>query len=78
MAGNVSGMADAMSVRNDKIDSAVARTGELLGFLQDEGPLTPGQARLLVLAAVRAVVPNALPHEIRQSAFRIAGEAKTK
>jgi hypothetical protein len=61
-------------VRTDRIDNAVSAGAELLGFLSREGPITPGQARLVIEAAVRAVVPNAKNWEVRDSATRIAGE----
>ena len=64
-------MADA---RTERIDDAVASAGELIGFLQQEGPVTPGQARLIVEAVVRAAVPNAKDWEVRESAARIATE----
>jgi hypothetical protein len=59
------------NARTDRIDDAVASAGELIGFLQQEGPVTPGQARLIVEAVVRAAVPNADDWEVRESAARI-------
>jgi hypothetical protein len=68
-------MSDA---RTERIDSAVSAAGELIGFLFQEGPVTPGQARLIVEAVVRAAVPNAKGFEVRESAARIAGELKNE
>jgi hypothetical protein len=68
-------MADA---RTDRIDDAVSAGAELLGFLSRQGPITPGQARLVIEAAVRAVVPNAKDWEVRDSAARIAEELETE
>ena len=62
------------NARTDRIDNAVSAGAELLGFLSREGPITPAQARLVIEAAVRAVVPNAEDWEVRDSATRIAGE----
>jgi hypothetical protein len=62
-------MADA---RTERIDNAVASAGELIAALQDEGPVTPRQARVIVFAAVRAAVPNFEEWEVRKSAERIA------
>ena len=59
-------MADARTAR---IDAAVSAGGELIGFLQQEGPVTPGQARLIVEAVVRAAVPNAEDWEVKESAL---------
>jgi hypothetical protein len=64
-------MSDA---RTNRIDAAVGDAGELIGFLMDQGPVTPGQARLIVEAVVRATVPNAEDWEVRGSATRIATE----
>jgi hypothetical protein len=58
--------------RAERIDIAVASAGELIAALQDEGPVTPGQARVIVLATVRAAVPNFQEWEVRKSAERIA------
>jgi hypothetical protein len=66
-------MADA---RTERIDDAVASAGELIGFLQQEGTVTPGQARFIVEAVVRSAVPNAEDWEVRESAARIATELK--
>jgi hypothetical protein len=66
-------MADA---RTERIDDAVASAGELIGFLQQEGSVTPGQARLIVEAVVSAAVANAEDWEVRESAARIATELK--
>jgi hypothetical protein len=68
-------MSDA---RTDRIDDAVSAGAELLGFLSRGGPITPGQARLVIEAAVRAVVPNAEDWEVRDSAARIAEELETE
>ena len=64
-------MSDA---RTERIDAAVGAGGELIGCLLQEGPVTPGQARLIVEAVVRAAVPNAENWEVRESATRIATE----
>jgi hypothetical protein len=64
-------MADA---RTDRIDAAVGAAGEFIGLLMDKGPISPEQARVIVMAAVRAAVPNAEPFEIRDSAQRIVDE----
>ena len=68
-------MSDA---RTDRIDDAVSAGAELLGFLSRRGPITPSQARLLIEAAVRAVVPNAKDWEVRASAVRIADELEAE
>ena len=68
-------MSDA---RTDRIDDAVSAGAELLGFLSRRGPITPSQARLLIEAAVRAVVPNAENWEVRDSAVRIADELEAE
>jgi hypothetical protein len=57
--------------RTEKIDNAVCAAGELISALADKGPVNSEQARLLVLAAVRAVVPNFKGWEARDSAIRI-------
>ena len=62
------------NARTNRIDNAVSAGAELLGFLSRRGPITPSQARLLIEAAVRAVVPNAENWEVRDSAVRIAEE----
>jgi hypothetical protein len=64
------------NARTERIDAAVGAAGELIGFLLQEGAVTPGQARLIVEAAVRAAVPNAKNFEVRDSAARIAGEVR--
>jgi hypothetical protein len=64
-------MSDA---RTELIDVQVSKAGELIGALQEEGPITLGQARLIVEAVVRATVPNAKAFEVRDSAARIAAE----
>jgi hypothetical protein len=38
-------MSDA---RAERIDNAVASAGELIAALQDEGPVTPRQARVII------------------------------
>src|SRR6516164_2208932 len=66
---------NAMSdARTERIDAAVGAGGELVGCLLQEGPVTPGQARLIVEAVVRAAVLNAEDWEVRESAARIATE----
>jgi hypothetical protein len=62
-----------VDARTERIDAAVSAGGELIGFLQQEGPVTP-QARLIVEAVVRAAVRNAEDWEVRKSAARIATE----
>jgi hypothetical protein len=64
-------MSDA---RTDRIDAAVGAGAELIGFLLEEGPVTSGQARLIVEAVVRAAVPNAEGFEVRESAARFVTE----
>ena len=64
------------NARTDRIDAAVGAAGELIGFLLEEGPISPGQARLIVEGVVRAAVPNAKNFEVRDSAARIAGEVR--
>jgi hypothetical protein len=60
--------------REEKIERAVAGAGELISALQEHGPITPAQARLLVLAAGRAAVPNLESWEAFDAAQRIAKE----
>jgi hypothetical protein len=60
--------------RTDRIDAAVSAASELIGFLQDAGPVNGAQARLIIEAAVRASVPNAEDWEVKESAARIAAE----
>jgi hypothetical protein len=62
--------------RTERIDAAVSAAGELIGCLLIEGPVTPGQARLIVEAVVRATVPNAEYWEVREGAARIATEVE--
>ena len=64
-------MSDA---RTERIDAAVSAAGELIGRLLQEGPVTPGQARLIVEGVVRAAIPNARVFEVRESAARIVAE----
>jgi hypothetical protein len=54
-----------MSTRTDRIDAAVSAASELIGFLQDEGPVNGAKARLIVEAAV----PNARDWEVKESAL---------
>jgi hypothetical protein len=61
-------------VRAQRLDEAVAAAGELIGYLEEKGPVTPAQARLIVLAVVRATVPHAEGWEVRESAARIVAE----
>jgi hypothetical protein len=68
-------MSDA---RAERIDNAVASAGELIAALQDEGPVTPRQARVIVFAAVRAAVPNFEEWEVRGSAARMVPALKRK
>jgi hypothetical protein len=60
--------------RTERVDAAVGIAGELIGFLLQEGPVTPGQARLIVEGVVRAAISNAEDWEVRESASRIAAE----
>ena len=66
-------MADAMT-RADRIDNAVSAASELIAALMDFGPITPQQARLIMMAAARIAVTNIEEFEVRDSAQRIAGE----
>jgi hypothetical protein len=65
-----------MSARADRIDHAVSAAGELISYLQEEGPVTSGQARLIVDAVVRAAVPNAQRWEVRASAERVYADTQ--
>jgi hypothetical protein len=60
--------------RADRIDDAVSRASELIAALVDLGPVTPQQAKLIMVAAARAAVTNIEEFEVRDSAQRIAGE----
>jgi hypothetical protein len=60
--------------RQEKIERAVANAGSLIGALEDHGPITPAQARFLVLSAARTAVPRIELWEIWDAAKRIAGE----
>ena len=60
--------------RADRIDNAVSAASELITALMDLAPVTPQQARLIMMAAARAVVTNIEEFEVRDSAQRIAGE----
>jgi hypothetical protein len=62
------------NVRANRIDDAVSAAGELIGLLMTKGPVGSGQARLIVEAVVRAVVPNFEGWELHDAATRIAGE----
>jgi hypothetical protein len=62
------------NVRTDRIDAAVGTAGELIGLLLQKGPVTPGQARLIVEGVVRAAISNVEDWEVRESATRIAAE----
>jgi len=75
MARNVADVAHAMT-RTDRIDNAVSAASELIAALMDFGPVTPQQAKLIMVAAARAVVTNIEEFEIRDSAVRVAGELK--
>jgi hypothetical protein len=66
------------NARTDRIDAAISAGGELIGCLLQGGPVTPGQARLIVEATVRAAVPNAKDWEVRESAARIATELENE
>jgi len=66
-------VADAMT-RADRIDNAVSAASELIAALMDFGPITPQQARLIMMAAARIAVTNIEEFEVRDSAQRIAGE----
>jgi hypothetical protein len=72
-------VADAMktentNARSDRIDDAVSKACELVGALINLGPFNPAQAKLIVEATVRPVVPNFKEFEIRESATRIRTE----
>ena len=75
MAGDEPDVAHAMT-RADRIDNAVSAASELIAALMDFGPVTPQQAKLIMVAAARAVVTNIEEFEIRDSAVRVAGELK--
>jgi hypothetical protein len=60
--------------RSDQIDNAVSAASELIAALVDLGPVTPQQAKLIMVAAARAAVMNIQEFEVRDSAVRIAGE----
>ena len=60
--------------RADRIDNAVSAASELIAALMDFGPITPQQARLIMMAAARIAVTNIEEFEVRDSAQRIAGE----
>ena len=61
-------MADS---RTDRIDAALGAAGELISALMEKGPMTPDQAHLLVMAAVRAQVSNVEEFEVRERAALI-------
>ena len=73
MAGNVPDVAHAMT-RTDRIDDAVSAASELIAALMDFGPITPQQAKLIMVATARAAVTNIEEFEVRDSALRIVGE----
>jgi len=73
VAGVESDVADAMT-RNDRIDDAVSAASELIAALTDLGPVTPQQAKLIMVAAARAAVTNIEEFEVRDSAVRVAVE----
>jgi hypothetical protein len=60
--------------REQKIDEAICSACELLGALHKGGPINAAQTRLIIEAAVRAVVPNFAEFEIRDSAKRMHNE----
>jgi hypothetical protein len=60
--------------RNEKLERAVTSAGELISALQEHGPITPAQARVLVLAAARAAVPRLESWEAFDAAQRVAKE----
>jgi hypothetical protein len=60
--------------RTERIDNAVSAASELIGFLQDAGPVNGAQARLIVEAVVRASVAKVEDWEIRASAKRVAAD----
>ena len=60
--------------RAGKIDAAVSDAGRLISALLEFGPLTAAQCSVLVMAAVRAVVPNFQEWEARDGAIRIVKE----
>jgi len=59
------------NVRIDRIDAALGAAGELISALMEKGPVTPDQAHLLVMAAVRAKVSNVEEFEVRERAALI-------
>jgi hypothetical protein len=61
-------------MRKEKIDGAICAAGNLIGTLLDHGPINPAQAGVIITAAVRAVVPNVEPFEIRERAKVIVAE----
>ena len=64
--------------RTEKIDDAVSAAGELISALQEKGPINSEQARVLVLAAARAAVPNFEEWEANDSAIRILADLKNE
>ena len=64
--------------RTEKIDDAVCAAGQLISALEKVGPINSEQARVLVLAAARAVVPNFEEWEARDSAIRIVAELENE
>src|SRR5262249_15507470 len=63
--------------RAEKINTAVTRAAELIGMLSDEGEITPGQARILIAAAVKGAVRNPPEYEIINAARRVKAELET-
>jgi hypothetical protein len=60
--------------RTDRIDDAVSAASQLVAALMDLGPVTPEQAKLIMVAAARAAVTNIEEFEVRDSATRVAAE----
>jgi hypothetical protein len=66
------------NARTDRIDDAVSAASELIAALIDLGPVSPDQAKLIMMAAARAAVTNIEEFEVRDSAARIAGELEAE
>jgi hypothetical protein len=64
-----------VSIRNERIDEALASAAELIGRLLELGPLNADQAGVIVDGNVRAVVPNAQQWEIVARAKMVAADA---
>jgi hypothetical protein len=60
--------------RRERIEDAVCKAGELIGALEEHGPITPEQTRILVHAVARAAVPNLEAWEVWQAATLISKE----